>query len=172
MAEIKGIRAFADKVADYIAEELEVQGHVIDPNGLAGDIEQKIIQRAGSVELQFWMRHYAKYVEMGVPAEKIKHKFAPARIKGLTSFVERRGIASGKEAKGIAYAIAQKHADYGMPTAKSRKHSQTGRRTGFLEAMAKRHSGDIDDALLILFGDMIDNDMVNIIRENNAKGNN
>ena len=92
-------------------------------------------------------------------ADRIKHKFAPARINALTQWAERRGFDNPLRA---AYAIAQTHSVYGMPSPDSYVKSSTGKRTDFLNEMGRRNGSEISDRLFLLFGEYIETQMDNI----------
>ena len=68
-------------------------------------------------------------------------------FSGLIEYVKKRMGKSDKEAKGIAFAIASKHKKEGMPTIKSQKHSQTGKRTGFIEQALEKKEAEMADLI-------------------------
>ena len=69
-------------------------------------------------------------------------------IQGLIEYVLQRGIATGRaEATRVAFAIANKQRKEGMPTNASRRFSQTGKRTGFLDVAADKISNDVEEYL-------------------------
>lgn len=165
METTKGIDAFTDWLREQIASELEQQGHVIGPGGLQDDIDMKVLRAVDGLTIQVWMREYAKYLELGVPASSIKHKFAPARIDALTDWAQRRGLSGNY--RNIAYAIAQAHSEDGMPS--NRLGRMNMKRTGFLQEMEKRTRDNMTDMLSVLFGDMIETEMDNVIKRQTAQ---
>jgi len=125
-----------------LRQEWRDQGH-----NLNGTFEKAIeyeLQSTGEgvkiVILDGTDRGYGKIIDDGVKPEQIKSPYAPARIKGLTSYVERRMGIMGKEAISIAYAIATKHKQEGMPLPSTVIYSTTGKRTAFVFDA----TGDID----------------------------
>ena len=126
--------AIESKLIELIRDEWVKQGH-----DLTGTFEKSIQSRRTDADdsitidiLDTTQRGYGKILDDGVRAEQIKHPYAPARIKGLTRYAELRLGLSGKQAVSVAYAIATKHKQEGMPLPSSVKYSTTGKRTQFV----------------------------------------
>lgn len=166
MSNTPGIDGFLQWLASEIEDELVQQGHKVGSGDwLGSDIDRKVIEQGDTLRLQLWMRDYARYVDRGVAKENIP--FTPPSGRGGTSkyisaleqWAARRGMDNPLRA---AFAIAHKHKQEGMPTAKSRKFSTTGKRTDFLNDAVTRNEDTIEQKLFILFGDMIEKQMNNI----------
>lgn len=133
-----------------IGDELEAQGH-----NLTGNLINSLSPKLGEDRLTgmvLW-EQYGETVNSGINRNKVP--YAPGSgakkskyIDGLIRFVKLRGIASNtKKAKSIAFAIAQSHKSYGLPTVGSRRFSSTGRRTGAVEeALQKERKNTLDGA--------------------------
>lgn len=118
-------------IAGDLIHELEGQGHVSTRkliNSIA--VLDRFLFNVVQVDIEF--EDYYVYVEYGVSASQIKHKFAKARILALQNWWIRHGL-SEKEALGAAYGTAAKHAKEGMPTQNSWNYSDNGRRLHFID---------------------------------------
>lgn len=115
-------------VNEKIVDQVIQQGH-----SMTGAFEQSLEVVVDQYAVSGLGNTYGIYLNLGVKASEIKFPYARARIEGLTRFVEHRMGASGKEAVSIAYAIATKHAQDGMPTAGSYRFSKTGKRTHMID---------------------------------------
>lgn len=128
-----------EKIGNEIAEialiaikkELMLQGHNMTGN-LLESIKYEVKAEALKVIIQYSMFDYGMIQNYGVKPDEIKKPFARPRIEGLKRFVELRMGKRGKEAESIAFAIARKHKDEGMPTDASKKYSKTGKRTNWI----------------------------------------
>lgn len=128
-------------IAIAVNEKLEkywlLQGHAMNPSKFIDSLDYEIdtekLTITGLTDAE-----YSKYVRSGVPAGKIPFYPGSRRktskyIAGLTRYVERRMGLQGREAVSVAFAIAYKHKEEGMPTAASSQFSQTGKRTNFID---------------------------------------
>lgn len=110
-------------VTKIIVRELAIQwarnGHKLT-NSLVDNIKVDIAQSATSVLIDVYMFNYGQYMDRGVPASSIPYQRGSGRgrslyIEGLKAYVERRMGISGDEALRVAFAIATKHKQRGMP---------------------------------------------------------
>lgn len=129
----------AQEVTALIVSEWIAQGHQMTGE-FAERLRHEVRQGNGWAEIDIidgTERGYGKILEYGVKPDRIRHPYARARIEGLTRFVELRGIAQGRLAVSIAYAIATTHTREGMPTAASVRFSKTGKRTEYVRDAEK-----------------------------------
>lgn len=112
-------------------------------NAITADTIENKINISKGLRIDFYMLNYGKYLEQGVPANKIPY-ISKKRgqgtggtskyIQGLIRYVNlRMNITSIKEATNVAFKIAYKHSKEGMPTKSSYMYSKTGNRTKFIE---------------------------------------
>jgi len=134
-----------------LVKELEQQGHKMT-GALEGSLEA-IPDNAGVTGIG---NLYGIFLNLGVKAEQIRHPYARARIEGLTKFAELRMGLSGKEAVGVAYAIATTHAREGMPTSGSFKYSKNGKRTDSIDDAIEASEAGIIEILFEEFTNVID----------------
>jgi len=127
----------ARDVVNLIRDEWDKQGH--DLTGTFKEsIKYEIENKEGGTLIRFvdgTEKGYGRILNIGVRPQDIKYPFARARIQGLTNYARLRMGLDGKEAVSVAYAIATKHAREGMPLPSSVRYSQTGKRTGFVQAV-------------------------------------
>jgi len=130
----------AEQIKEAIADEWQAQGHDLTGKFREGMTYQ--IKNTADSTFIFILDNtdssYGKIINEGVKAEQILYPYARKRIAGLTMFAKLRMGASDKDAVSIAYAIATKHAQEGMPTPASKRFSKTGNRTHFVEDANKR----------------------------------
>lgn len=120
-----------------IAMEWKAQGHNLTGKAIS-EIETVIKTNINNMTIQGFVLDYMAINNQGVPADRIPYtpnsgKKTSKYISGLIDYAKKRMGASDKQAKSIAFAIASKHKQEGMPTKNSVKFSQTGKRTGFIE---------------------------------------
>jgi len=113
------------------------QGHELTGKA-ARSIEEQVRHTATGTRIDFLIQDYMSNINQGIPSARIP--FSPGSgaasskyIQGLTRYAKMRFGANRKEAEKIAFAIARTHLRQGMPSAKSKRFSKTGRRTGFIE---------------------------------------
>lgn len=129
----------ADKILKRVVQEWKAQGHDFT-NSFEGLVRTFIEEKIGFITIVGELPYYARYVNTGVPANKIPYSLPSGRggtskyIEALMRFAESRGFDNPKSA---AFAIAAKHIKEGMPTEKSKRFSQTGQRVGFLQEAIK-----------------------------------
>lgn len=137
------MEALGRAIIDAIAEEWRKQGH-----RLTGAFEEAMSYEVNGDELIIYdntERGYGKILDEGVPADRIPYTVGGGRrggtskyIQGLASYAQLRMGTDSRTALSIAFAIAAKHAKEGMPTINSRRYSQTGKRTKFVEDSVPR----------------------------------
>lgn len=130
-----------DLIADF-QDELRQQGHVLTGklvNSMSFRVDEFSNQIVGVIEFE----DYGRFIDTGVTAARIPFAGRSGRggtskyIEGLIRFFQLRGL-SGREAKQAAFATANVHRREGMPTRASRRFSQNGDRTGFINKRVQR----------------------------------
>jgi hypothetical protein len=107
-----------------VRNELEAQGHKMDGN-LSKSIQYEVKAEATKVLIEYSFLEYGMVLNYGVKPSKIPYKQGSGAkeskfIDGLKYFVLKKMGKVGKEAEGIAFAIAKKMKSEGMPTKGSR----------------------------------------------------
>lgn len=152
-------RAIAPIILRVLEEEYEQQGHRLTGN-LAKSLETNITSTAVSATVQVLMLEYGRYISDGVPASRIPYSpnsgaKTSRYIQGLTDFAQKRFNVGQKEATRIAFAIARKQKQEGMPTRSSFKYSKNGRRTGAIEAAFDQALPEMQTALAPVISDAV-----------------
>jgi hypothetical protein len=151
-----------DEIQRIIKESI-IQAWKDKGHQLTGAFENSIsfeIKNIGLlVILEVWGNTYSKYMDKGVLASQIKYKFARARIEGLTRYAELRMGLSGKSARSAAYAMATKHAKYGMPL------RTKGQGTHFLDEALKNIEQPLFVKLTDYFVNLSNIDMINMFEK-------
>ena len=149
------LQKLADDIAqmaiDAVANEWKAQGHNLTGSAIK-NMETVIHTETDKIIIEGFVPEYMAINNKGVLATKIPYYPGSGRkeseyIKGLMKYAKLRFGASDKEAKSIAFAIASKHKKEGMPTIKSQKHSQTGKRTGFIEQALEKKEAEMADLI-------------------------
>ena len=114
----------AEIVLIAVRNELEAQGHKMDGN-LSKSIQYEVKAEATKVLIEYSFLEYGMVLNYGVTPDRIPYRQGSGAktskfIDGLKRFVEKKLGKSGKEAEGIAFAIAKKMKAEGMPTKGSR----------------------------------------------------
>jgi len=143
------LKKIGEDVKDLMIDQWEMQGHVMPNSKFIEQLEYEITEEEGTIFIRWYGVHYAKHINRGVAANDIPYSRGSGRkksdyIKGLVKYVERRMGIGGKEGLSIAFAIANKHKQEGMPTEKSKKYSQTGKRTGWLDEAIDAGAEELD----------------------------
>ncbi len=153
-------KAIGQEVINLIADEWEKQGHNMTGAFVAA-MTSEAIEEGDTLTINIYdntQRSYGVILDDGVTADRIPFYPGSGRetskyIAGLESYVQRRMGLSDKDALSIAFAIAYKHKEEGMPTQASSKFSQTGKRTGFvndatqqIDEIVRKY---VNDAILI-----------------------
>lgn len=150
---MKKARIEMQDLLDYLALELREwikrTGH-----SLTGKLERSTegkLAPAGLSGEVLW-EEYGETINSGINRRRIPYSpGSGARssqyIEGLLRFVRLRGLRprAGQTIRGIAFAIARTQKEVGSPTPGSRRFSQTGRRTGFVQEMLQAESKSIQE---------------------------
>lgn len=144
----------AKVIGDYILmrlrREIKDQGHELT-GSLSKSLEYVVETTVGGLVLNFYGNDYGEPLNTGVTAARIPYTPGKARapvskyIQGLIRFVELRMSLRGKEAVGVAFAIARKHKREGMPTRGSFRFSTNGRRTRWVDAVIEDDRAKLDE---------------------------
>jgi len=133
-----------------LGQELREQGHSLT-GALIESLEYRVRSFAGRMVVEFLSNDYGAYLNAGVPASRIPYTAGGKRrggkslyIQGLIRYVERRMGLRGREAVGVAFAIARAHKREGMPTRGSYQYSRNGRRTGWVDVILKQEEQEIE----------------------------
>lgn len=130
------LQAVAEAINKKLIEYWEMQGHLMTDSKFVQELET--VTGLDPLQIEGFSVGYAKYINRGVSAQNIPYSRGSGAgrskyIQGLARYVEHRMGLQGKEALSVAFAIANKHKQDGMPTPGSTQYSQTGQRTGFLD---------------------------------------
>ncbi len=121
----QNILPLSETILTDLKKELVSQGH-----RLTGGLEESLVMSVepivNGVSLVMRGKAYGQALNKGVPANRIPFQPGSGKktskyIDGITRFVELKGIASGKKAISIAFAIAKTHKKLGMPTREEKK---------------------------------------------------
>ncbi len=147
-----------ESVNANIVKQMEAQGHT-----MTGSFEQSLEVLTDDKGVSGVGNTYGIYVNIGVKPEEIKYPYAKKRIDGLKAFVKYRMGLGDDEAEPIAYAIATKHAQDGMPTERSKRFSQAkgSKRTDFIDDAIEQADEEIQQIIFDEFITII-NKAVNI----------
>lgn len=147
-----------DYLVQRLGRELRDQGHSLTGD-LIQSLEYKVRENATGVGIDFLANQYGEYLNTGVPASRIPYKpGGPKRggtskyIQALIRYVERRMGLRGKEATGVAFAIARRHSREGMPTRASYRFSKNSRRTGWVDVVIENETEKIEQTVTEFVG--------------------
>jgi hypothetical protein len=145
---LEGLQKMSEDISllaiTVVANEWRAQGHELSGSAVK-QMETVIREEIATIVIEGYIPDYMAINNSGVPANRIPYYPGSGRktskyIDGLIDYVKRRMGKSDKEAKGIAFAIASKHKQEGMPTKGSVRFSTTGKRTGFIEQALEKSS--------------------------------
>jgi hypothetical protein len=151
----KELQILADDIAqmaiEAVANEWKAQGHNLTGSAIK-NMETVIRFQTNELIIEGFVPEYMAINNKGVLATKIPYYPGSGNktskyISGLIEYVKKRMGKSDKEAKGIAFAIASKHKKEGMPTIGSKRFSQTGKRTGFIEQALDKKEAEMADLI-------------------------
>ena len=149
------LQKLADDIAqmaiDAVANEWKAQGHNLTGAAIK-NMETVIRFQTNELIIEGFVPDYMAINNSGVTAARIPYtpnsgNKTSKYISGLIEYVKKRMGKSDKEAKGIAFAIASKHKKEGMPTIGSKRFSQTGKRTGFIEQALDKKEAEMADLI-------------------------
>lgn len=148
-------KKIGENINEAIIKEWQAQGHPLT-GGLEKSLRDpqsvKVTNDGNSVIIEATANHYWKYINFGVKKEQILKPFAPARIKGLTSYMMLRTGLPEKEAKRVAYAVAVKHKREGMP-------QPFATRTKYVDIAFEKITKEIDRIIDFEIGKKIDEEI-------------
>ncbi len=154
-----------------LGQELRDQGHSLTGE-LITSLEYRVRTTAGSVVVEFLSNEYGAYLNTGVSSSRIPYTPGGKRrggqskyIQGLIRYVERRMGLRGREAVGVAFAIARAHKREGMPTRASYRFSKNGRRTGWVDVILKQESDEIERQVREFVGRELEILFLNFIKQ-------
>lgn len=146
----EGLEAGMKKLQTNMRSELKAQGHY-NTGKLHDSIVYSIEIKGDKVTATMESEDYGLAMEFGVKASKIPFTRGSGAqsskyIQGLITYFESKGLGES-EAKGAAFATANKHKQEGLPTRASFAFSTNGRRTGFASTTLEK---DIDEVALMI----------------------
>ncbi len=138
-------------LVDALREELIAQGHKLT-GSLVNSIDAAVEQYRGQLSLSISYLRYGAIVNNGVRPARVPFGNGNGAktskyIEALIRWVELRNIAQGIRAKSVAFGIARKHKQEGIPTVGSRAFSKNGRRVGFQNIVVADNLDRIEDTV-------------------------
>lgn len=170
---LTSLRSHINEILEFVKQELideyEAQGHKLS-GALADQMKIEITTLTDGVMGIIFINDYYKYLDKGVSANRIPYtqgsgKKSSKFIEGLIRFFQIRLNLSQDQAKGAAFATAQKMKKEGMPTRGSYAFSKNGKRTDFFTGTILRSQAAILQGVNDLFGEA----MNAVINELNSK---
>lgn len=152
---LEALQKLADDIStlaiEVIAMEWRAQGHELTGSAVK-QMETFVKFEINTLVIEGLVPDYMAINNQGVPANKIPYYPGSGRktskyIDGLIEYAKKRMGKSDKEAKSVAFAIASKHKQEGMPTKGSVRFSTTGKRTGFIEQALDKNSQKFIDLI-------------------------
>jgi hypothetical protein len=170
---IETFQSLGDEVGKVIVMAVKkafiMQGHKMT-GALNDSIEYKVNATMDSVMLEFLMLDYGMIQNFGIAPEKIP--FNPGSgaksskyIDGLKRFAKIKLGKNDKEAERVAFAIAYKQKQEGMPTRGSYKYSSTGKRTGAVLDALKDSEDEVQKLINKAFEELLIGKFYNVITE-------
>lgn len=107
-------------IKEWLMKSFVAEGHKLT-GALVNDAEVIAKKFGDYISIEGWMYKYGAYLERGVSASKIPYRRGSGAgsskyIDGLINYVKlRMGVSDLKRAKSIAFAIANKQKQVGMP---------------------------------------------------------
>lgn len=150
---LKVVKRSAEHLIDMMKEELEDQGHNLT-GFLSDSIVYKVTEIPDGFKASIYVQDYGIPLNTGVKANRIPYMRGSGAgkskyIEGLTQFALLRHLASNlREAKQVAFAIANKHKKEGMPTRDSYVFSANGRRKDWINVVAEQQEDVIKKAMM------------------------
>lgn len=128
------LNSIGEVVKKAVIYNFKLQDHVMTGD-LIDTINYKIQTTDIGGRVDFYLNDYGMYQNYGVTPSQIKKPYARPRIEGLQRFAKLKlGISDEKEALRVAFAIATKHKEEGMPTNDSKS---MGKKTGAINDALK-----------------------------------
>ena len=116
------LQLLADNLVNTMRSQLEKLNHRMTGD-LIESIESKIQTTVTGATLEIWLNDYGMALNNGVPASNIPYSPGSGAktskyISGLQRFAQLKlGISDPNKALSVAFAIARKHKQRGMPLA-------------------------------------------------------
>jgi hypothetical protein len=117
------LQKLANLLIKEMQEQLTAAGHVMTSN-LVNSLESRITEKLTGATIEILMNSYGLALNDGVPPERIPFTEPSGRggrsayIEGLQRFAQLKlGITDNRESLGVAFAIARKQKEKGMPIA-------------------------------------------------------
>lgn len=163
----------AEVVLIAVKNELVAQGHKMTGD-LYNSIQYAVKAEASKVVIDYSFLEYGMVLNYGVSPDKIPYSQGSGAkksqfIEGLKRFVEKRIGKTGKEAEGIAFAIAKKMKAEGMPTKNSYKYSSNGRRLNWIDEGLKEANPKVVEIIDKVFSETINALVVSAFTEISKK---
>lgn len=156
-------------VTQAVKESFALQGHKLTGE-LERSIEYKVNQKRDAINIDFYLYDYGMIQNYGVTASRIP--FNPGSgaktskyIDGLKNFAKLRFGVDDKKAKSIAFAIAYKHKQQGMPTRGSYAYSKNGKRTGAIFDALKESDDKVMELINAAYSEYITQNILSVITE-------
>ncbi len=146
------LNELGEHLVGALREELIAQGHKLT-GSLVNSIEHTVEQFRKQLSLSISYLRYGAIVNNGVRPARVPFGGGSTGaqtskyIQALIRWVQLRNIAQGIRAKGVAFAIARKHKQEGIPTVGSRAFSSNGRRVGFQNIVLADNLDRIEDTV-------------------------
>ena len=160
----EGLEELGEFIVSELAIEFAAQGHKNTGKMIEG-LEYRLVEDIEGYILEITTdKNYTKYVNSGVPANRIK--VGTKMIEGLMRWIEQKGLERGKKkVKNMAWAIAMKMKKEGMPTKNSLQYSTTGTRTGAIDTVFDRIQNEVLDIIVRINGEELEYQVDQIIRK-------
>jgi hypothetical protein len=117
------LKSLADILVAEMRSQLRLAGHVMT-GSLSESVEERINNTITGASIEIWLNNYGIALDQGVPPERIPFTEPSGRggrslyIEGLQRFAQLKlGVTDQRESLGIAFAIARKQKEKGMPIA-------------------------------------------------------
>ena len=171
---IETFKRLGDDVGKIIVEAVKkafiMQGHKMT-GALNESIEYKAAAQINSVSLEFLMLDYGMIQNFGVTPDRIPFNAGSGKktskyIDGLKRFAKIKLGKNDKEAERIAFAIAYKQKDEGMPTKGSRL---MGKKTGAVLDALRDSEDEVTKLINLALEEYIFKNFVDVITTVNKK---
>lgn len=123
---LERLEDIAQNLIKALQNEFEDQGHNNTGAGMQS-LRAEVSVEGDVFRITILGFDYLQYVNFG----RYPGKMPPVQV--ILEWVNSRGIASGKEAESMAWAIAKAIEREGIPTEGAYAYSNNGRRKGFIE---------------------------------------
>lgn len=155
------LEQLTDFLAGAIGEEIILQGHN-NTGSLLESVRLTINEVFSGIVIEASTLDYGTYLNTGRRAGTMPP------VNAIKRWVEQRGIASQeKEVNSIAWAIATKIKQEGIPTRGAMKFSKNGRRTNWIEAVLFDNEQIITDYIERAMGAQIEIVLTDITKQIN-----